>query len=247
MVFDPLSLSIILLAAGVLIIIALKRKQRLGKWLIAAAFVILMLASSGITSVYLLSGLENAYPVFKPDKENTRGIKWIVILGGGKNTCPDVPVSGRLDQEALQRLVEGIYISRRVPAARIILSGGIPENGMSNSKAYEITAVTLGIDKSRIVMEERPRDTFEEAVKIRETVKRDRFILVTSAYHMKRAMALFKKQGMHPVPAPAGHLTGDCFHFKPENILFSSRNIQNSSRAVHELLGILYSKITGQI
>jgi uncharacterized SAM-binding protein YcdF (DUF218 family) len=247
MVFDPLSLCLLLLLAGVVILVASKKKQHLGKWLAAAGLVILMLASSGITSGYMLFRLENAYPVFKPDKENTRGVKWIVILGGGKNTCPDVSVSGRLDQEALQRLIEGIYISREVPTARIILSGGIPENGISNAKAYAITAVRLGIDKSRIVMEERPRDTYEEAVKIRETVKRDRFILVTSAYHMKRAMVLFKKQGMHPIPAPAGHLISGCFLFKPGNVLLTSGNIQNSSRAVHELLGILYSKIAGQI
>jgi uncharacterized SAM-binding protein YcdF (DUF218 family) len=247
MVFDPLSLCILFLLSGVIILIASKKKQRLGKWLTAIGLVILMLASSGITSGYMLYRLESAYPVFKPDKKNTRDVKWIVILGGGKNTCPDVAVSGRLDQEALQRLIEGMYISREIPDARIIVSGGIPENGISNAKAYEITAVRLGINKSRIVMEERPRDTHEEAVKIRETVKKDRFILVTSAYHMKRAVALFKKQGMHPIPAPAGHLIRGCFLFKPENILFTPGNIQNSSRAVHELLGILYSKITGQI
>jgi uncharacterized SAM-binding protein YcdF (DUF218 family) len=247
MALDPLTLSIVFICAGLVLLMASKQKQHLGKWLAGAGLIILVLASFGPTSGYLLLRLENVYPVFKPDKENTRGVKWIVILGGGKNACPDVAVSGRLNQEALQRLVEGIYLLREVPNARIILSGGIPENGISNSRAYAITAVRLGIDKSRIVLEERPKDTHEEAVTIKETVKRDRFILVTSAYHMKRAIALFKKQGMYPIPAPAGHLIRGCLLFKPENIMFTSGNIQNSSRAVHELLGILYSKITGQI
>ena len=247
MALDPLSLSILFICAGLILLIAFKKKQRAGKFFTAAGLIILMLASFGITSGYLLLRLENTYPVFKPDKGNTRGVKWIVILGGGKNSCPNVAVSGLLNQEAMQRLAEGIYLSREIPGARIILSGGLPVNGISASRAYAITAVKLGIDKSRIVIEERPRDTYEEAKKIRETLKKDRFILVTSAYHMKRAVALFKKQGMHPIPAPAGHLIRGCLLFKHENFLFTSDNLQNSSRAVHEMLGILYSKITGQI
>ena len=91
-----------------------------------------------------------------------------------------------------------MYIAKEVPGARVILSGGSPVNGISNAKAYAITASKLGFDKSRIVMEEEPKDTHEEAIKIHELVKKDRFILVTSAYHMKRAVALFKKTGNGP-------------------------------------------------
>jgi uncharacterized SAM-binding protein YcdF (DUF218 family) len=247
MALDPLSLSIVFIFAGLVILMASKKKQRAGKFIGLTGLIILMLSSFGITSGYLLLRLENTYPVFRPDRENTRGVKWIVILGGGKNSCPDVAVSGRLNQDGLQRLAEGIYLSREVPGARIVLSGGLPVNGMSASRAYTMTAVRLGIDKSRIVMQERPRDTYEEAKSIRETVKKDKFILVTSAYHMKRAVALFKKQGMDPIPAPAGHLIMGCSLFKPENFLLTSGNIQNSSRAVHEMLGILFSRITGQI
>ena len=247
MVLDPLSLSILFIFAGLILLMTKKKKQGAGKFFTALGLIILVLASSGISSGYLLLKLENSYPVFRPEKKNTSGVKWIVILGGGKNTCNDVAVSGMLDQDSLQRLIEGMYIAKEVPSARVILSGGRSVNGISNAKAYAITASKLGMDKNRIVMEEEPKDTYEEAVKIHELIIKDKFILVTSAYHMKRAVALFKKQGMNPIPAPAGHLISSCQLFKPGNILLTSANILNSSKAVHELFGILYSKIAGQI
>jgi uncharacterized SAM-binding protein YcdF (DUF218 family) len=247
MAVDPLSLSILFILTGLILLTASKKKQGAGKFFTVLGLIVLVLASSGISSGYLLSRLENSYPVFRPDKKNTSGVEWIVILGGGKNTCNEVAVSSMLDQDSLQRLIEGMYIAKKVPSARVILSGGRPVNGISNAKAYAITAIALGLDKTRIVLEEEPRDTYEEAVKIHELVKKDRFILVTSAYHMKRAVALFKKQGMKPVPAPAGHLISPCQLFNPGNIMLTSVNIKNSSRAVHELFGILYSKIAGQI
>ncbi len=247
MAVDPLSLSILFISAGLILLMASKKKQGAGKFFTVLGLIILVLASSGITSGYLLLKLENSYPVFKPDNKNTGGVKWIVILGGGKNTCSNVSVSGRLDQDSLQRLTEGMYIAKEVPSARVVLSGGRPVNGISNAKAYAMTAEMMGLDKKRIIMEEEPRDTYEEALEIHELVKKDRFILVTSAYHMKRAVALFRKQGMKPIPAPAGHLVSSCRLFNPGNILLTSTNIRNSSRAFHELFGILYSKIMGQI
>jgi uncharacterized SAM-binding protein YcdF (DUF218 family) len=247
MALDPLSLSILFVFTGFILLMASKKKQGAGKFLTALGLIVLIIASSGITSGYLLLRLENSYPVFRPDKKNTSGVKWIVILGGGKNACNDVSVSGSLDPDTLQRLVEGMYLAEKIPSAKVVLSGGRPVNGISSSKAYAMTALKLGLDKKRIVMEDEPRDTYEEAVKVHELIKKDRFILVTSAYHMKRAVALFKKQGMNPVPAPAGHLISQCQLFKPGNIMPASTNIINSSRAVHELLGILYSKMAGQI
>ncbi len=247
MAVDPLSLSILFILAGLILLISSKKKQGAGKFFTVFGLLILLLTSSGISSGYLLLRLENSYPVFKPDKKNTSGVKWIVILGGGKNICSNVAVSGRLDQDSLQRLTEGMYLADEVPSAKVVFSGGRPVNGISSAKAYAMTAALLGLEKSRIVMEEEPRDTYEEALKIHELIKKDRFILVTSAYHMKRAVALFRKQGMNPIPAPAGHLIRSCQLFKPVNFLPASANVQNSSRTVHELLGIVYSKIAGQI
>jgi uncharacterized SAM-binding protein YcdF (DUF218 family) len=246
-ILDPVFLSVVVFFAGVIMLYAGKKKQRAGKLFMVSGLVILMISSCGITSDCLLYSLEKACPVFKPDRENTDGVKWIVILGGGKIGCDGVSMSGRLNQDSIQRMAEGIFLSRAVPKAKIIVSGGIPVNGITNARAYEMTAIGLGVERSRIVLEERPRDTFEEAVMIRRKVGKDRFILVTSAYHMKRAAGIFRKQGMKPIPAPAGHLVESCTIFKPENMLFTSRGINNTTRAVHEYAGLLYSKITGQI
>ena len=64
----------------------------------------------------------------------------------------------------------------------------------------------MGVSKYNILMQEEPRDTEEEALYVKRIVKNKPFILVTAAYHMPRAMELFKKEGLSPIAAPTNFL-----------------------------------------
>jgi len=63
----------------------------------------------------------------------------------------------------------------------------------------------MGVSDSDIVLEPDSKDTKDEAVLIQKIVGNEKLILVTSASHMPRSMALFKKRGMQPIPAPTDH------------------------------------------
>jgi uncharacterized SAM-binding protein YcdF (DUF218 family) len=72
----------------------------------------------------------------------------------------------------------------------------------SDALVLQDAALVLGIDQSRIAIENKAKDTAEQAIEIKRLVKNDRIVLVTSAIHMPRAMALFTKQGIDCVSAP---------------------------------------------
>ncbi len=104
-------------------------------------------------------------------------------------------------------------------------------------------AKSIGVDASDIIIESRPKDTKDEARIITDIVMDDPFVLVTSASHMKRAVALFKFHGVSPIPAPTDFQVKKpyIFTFKP-----SSRSLEKSESAIHEYLGIVWASLMGQ-
>jgi uncharacterized SAM-binding protein YcdF (DUF218 family) len=107
----------------------------------------------------------------------------------------------------------------------------------------------LGVDPQHIVVGPLARDTHREAVALRPVVGTRPFVLVTSASHMPRSMALFRKVGLHPIASPgdykirsAGEQRVHLNHFFPQ-----AGALNNSTSALHEYFGILWSKLTNQI
>ena len=94
-----------------------------------------------------------------------------------------------------------------------------------------------------MVLEKISRDTADEAAAVRRMVGRDRFLLVTSAWHMARAMLIFEKAGLKPTPAPTGHLVKTGQGERSPGFYFPrTDNLRKSEIAVHEYLGILWAK-----
>ena len=73
------------------------------------------------------------------------------------------------------------------------------------------------------------------------------FVLVTSATHLPRSMALFRKMGMAPIPAPAGPTCKASHPLSPDDFFPSSNALDNTSQAMHEYVGMLWAKMRGQI
>jgi uncharacterized SAM-binding protein YcdF (DUF218 family) len=115
------------------------------------------------------------------------------------------------------------------------------------SKSMADLAIGLGINYNNIIEESAGLDTEEQAVLIKKIVGKDKFILVTSAFHMPRSMALFQKQGMHPIPAPSGHRVKNRNEVDPFMFFPDSGGIEKMEFAVHEYLGMLWAKLRGRI
>jgi uncharacterized SAM-binding protein YcdF (DUF218 family) len=233
----PLALLLVLVGVGC----HLRRRYRAGVGLCAAGGCIVYLACIGVVSNLLIGPLESAYPTLSEDAP-LQGVAAVVVLGCGYEPRDGIPVTAALDPDGVVRLVEGARLLRHFQAQRLVLSGD-PSDRATSATGYAVLARDLGVPDAVIVPLPGSNDTREEAVHIARLMGARPFLLVTSAYHMPRAMKLMERAGAHPVPAPTGYLTGGR---APGWRLAvpSSSALRRSERALHEYLGLLAIALT---
>jgi uncharacterized SAM-binding protein YcdF (DUF218 family) len=236
----PLPVALIISGLG-LYLLWFTKWQRLGKLAVTFGVLIILLLSSTPASNFVISSLENSYSSFDVEKEP---VNFVMVLGSGHVSDPRLPVTSQLGSTSLSRLIEGVRIYRANPGAKLIFSGYGGGDPVSNAEVGANVALALGVPESDLIKESRAKDTSSEARLIKEVIGEYPFALVTSANHLPRAMALFKKQGLNPIPAPADFLVktrpNQSYEFK-----FSGNNLQKSERAIHEYLGIAWAKLRG--
>lgn len=243
--FLPLTLILGMLLLG-LFLLSLTRRQKAGKVVVLIGVLSLGLLSFHPVSNALLRPLEYQYPPLVR-LENIQDIKWIVVLGGGHTSDPDVPMSSRLSNISFIRLMEGIRLLHELPKSKLILSGGSIFETTSEAKGMADVALAFGVKKEDLILEEDSRDTENEARLVQPIVHQERFLLVTSASHMPRSMALFKKYGMSPIPAPTDFLTKEPGQIAPRMFYPNPDSLCKAERAFYEYLGLAWAKLRGLI
>ena len=128
----------------------------------------------------------------------------MVVLGSGYAPVDHIPVTAALNEDGLARIVEAVRISRQLHDARLVVSGGAFPGDTPSAYGYARLAHDLGVDVPPTNVLGTPLDTGQEARAIAALIGRVPFILVTSAYHMPRAMRLMLQAGLEPIPAPTG-------------------------------------------
>lgn len=242
----PVSLGIESLLLG-LVLLWLTKWQRTGKTLSILGVVLLLAFSYSPIPDTLLRPLEYRYSTIR-EIGDLDGVEWVVVLGGGHISDARLPANTQLSRATLTRLVEGIRIHRLLPNSRLLLSGGSFFGKISNAEVMAEAALGLGVDKSHIVLESLSKDTKDEAMLVGKMVVGERFVLVTSAAHMHRSMALFEKLGMKPIPAPTDYLAKkDDGSFTPGMFFPSANHLQKAESAFHEYLGMVWAWMRGQI
>ena len=176
-----------------------------------------------------------------------KDVKWVVVLGGGHFSDPKLAITDQLTDASLVRLVEGIRIHKKISNSTLVLSGGSVFDSTSDASAMAKMATALGIDKREIILESESKDTKDQARFIQNIIGDNRFILVTSASHMPRSVALFKAKGMNPIPAPVGFQVKDASRMSPRRFFPSGKGIDKMERVVYEYLGIEWARLRGQI
>ena len=251
--FSPLPVSLEILAIG-LFLLWFTRKQWAGKIFVSVGSILLALLSYGQVSGALLETLESRYPTSTSSgfgrssfgSENIP-IKWIVVLAGGARGDPSLPLHSRITEHSRDRLLEGIRLHHLLPGSKLALTGGAGVRSLPTAVIMSRIAQDLGVRKSEIVSEIESRDTKDHPRFVAPIVKNDPFILVTSAFHMPRAIQLFNAYGLYPIPAPAGHRAIAHGSLAPGAFFPGSSGLRLAELAVHEYLGILWAKFRGQI
>lgn len=251
--FFPIPLVTYLFLAA-LILLWFTRKQKTGKILISFGIVLFLVMSYGGVSNFLLKNLENRYDRYDVSKlledfiKNEKGLtQLIVVLGGGHTPDPGIPVISQLNYQSLVRLIEGIRLYRSIPGSKLLLSAGNMYGKTSNAEVMAKLARDIGINEDDIIVESKSKDTQDQAMIIKSIVGGGPFILVTSASHMPRAMALFKKLGTNPISAPTDYLVKQRQYLTPDMFFPSSGGITKLENAFYEYLGLIWEKLRGQI
>jgi len=249
----PMSLCLEILILGLFFLWATKR-PRLGRTLVTLGTVLLLLMSISFLSSGLLTPLERRYPaVLHPEKISWEGgpvdssSRWIVVLGGGHVSDPSLPPNSQINGAPLSRVVEGVRLYKAIPGSRLLLSGGRVFDSVPEAEVMARIAVLLGARPQDIRLEPDSRDTADEAEIIAKMLGRESFLLVTSAAHMPRAMALFKKYGLRPIPAPTDYLDRQSEGFSPGAFFPRATSLNQVETAVHEYLGLAWAWLRGAI
>lgn len=241
---SPLHLLLILLLAGLI----LSPRWRHGRALALASAIALALIVFSPVSALLIRPLENRFPEKSKIMPPPRGI---IVLGG----AVDEGLTRARDQvalnEAAERMTEGVALARFYPQALLVFSGG--SSALIDDTAREADVARrlwreLGVTENRMLFEDRSRNTYENAAftkKLIDPKKGERWLLVTSAFHMPRAMGIFRALGMEVEAFPVDYRTfGDARDFLPPGD--GARAILNFETAAREWTGLLAYRLTGK-
>jgi uncharacterized SAM-binding protein YcdF (DUF218 family) len=200
---QPGNLLTLCLVAGVLFFLV--SRGRRGKVLVglsALGFVLFAVAPIGPA---MLLALEERFPRPAQLPDRTDGI---LLLGGAVDPTLSLSFGETVFNSAVARVLGAVSLARRHPEAKLVLvsgEGGFFPVGYSEARATLGFVVDEGIAPARILLEEKSRSTHENAVYTKELFRPapgETWVLVTSAYHMPRAVASFRGAGWSVIPYP---------------------------------------------
>ena len=244
MVASPFNLLLVGLLAGSLLLWT--RWQRLGRGLIGVTVGAATLVAVLPLGELLLIRLEDRFPVVA---EPAAPVDGIVVLGGVVNQVLTRSRGQMAIGGAVERLTELATLARMHPQAKIVFTGGSGDpfaQDLKEADVLEPLLLTLGLDPARIILENQSRNTYENAVYARELAApaaEERWVLVTSAFHMPRAVGCFRRAGWgNLVPYPVD------FHFAPGQrfgLGFDlGRGLGWLQAGLHEWLGLIFYRLT---
>lgn len=260
----PLGLVCLMMLAGLFS----QRKPRLQRFLFTSALLLLWLASTRLPSTLLMRGLETRYatPASLSASALEKGPQQpvadaIVILGGGTSPAhpprpiPEMGSSG-------DRVIYAAYLYKHGAASNLLVSSGRIEWLDTQDEPTQdmlFLLEMLGVPEEVVWFEDQSRNTYENAVfsqKILAEHHVQRIILITSAWHMPRAVGLFEKVGLEVVPAPTDftltdadlqQLTSPNLATQILNWMPSPSNLDLIGVAMKEYLGIFVYRLRGWI
>jgi uncharacterized SAM-binding protein YcdF (DUF218 family) len=251
----PLPLGLGLLSLGMLLWL-LRRRARAAP-VIVLGWLVLATASNQGVSILLLRSLEHRHPAIPAGSdpalwpENVRACAFVAVLGGGHGDDPGLSAIQRLSPSARARLTEALRLAAALPESWLVVSGPEESKALSTGETPAPThariladaATELGFPRERIVEIDTARDTAEETTALRRLAGDEPVALVTSAWHMRRAMRLADQAGLRAVPCPSDYLGRDGRVTGGDWVTWESEALVNTTRAWREYLGHAWTRL----
>jgi uncharacterized SAM-binding protein YcdF (DUF218 family) len=232
----PLAIASILAAIGV--VLRIFRMRRAGLAVLIIALGVGYMGCTNLVGDALLGPLEARYPPLDLDTLPSAPA-YVVVLGSGYAPAGRIPITAALAEDGLVRVVEAVRIARLLQESRLVVSGGADPGETPSAYGYAKLAADLGIAVPPSQVLSAPLDTGQEARAIAALVGHAPFILVTSAYHMPRAMRLMRLAGLEPIAAPTGQRVGVPPVRGLRQFVPTSSGLHKTELALHEYAGLL--------
>lgn len=241
---QPGNLLVILLVVATFLI--WKGRRTAGLSILISCMVIYLLVMFGPLTNWLMVPLEKRFSVYSNDDRHGP-YSGIIILAGAErirysSSHQQVTLSG-----AGERLIEAARLARKFPALPVIYCGGEKIDGMmSEVDIARKFFVGAGIDLNRIRFDDKSYNSHTNAIEAKKRIRPNedgKWLLVTSAFHMPRAVGAFRKAGIAIQPFPVDYRTGFNGPFLHEPNF--ARNLYQLDFAVHEWVGLLAYYISG--
>jgi uncharacterized SAM-binding protein YcdF (DUF218 family) len=230
------------------VLLATRWKLSGRKLLIFSMLLLVVCGFSPIGNV-LLYPLEERFPPWDPARGAPDGI---IVLGGAIDAELTEAHSAAAFNSSGGRVIAAATLAHRYPNARILYSGGnanlLADTSLKEADYAVAVFEGLGIPRDRLLLERLSRNTFENA----EFSKRlatpkpgERWLLVTSAFHMPRSIGIFRKVGFAVEPCPVDwRVAGraDLTNF----FVYSAEGLQHTDLAMREWMGLFAYWLTGK-
>jgi uncharacterized SAM-binding protein YcdF (DUF218 family) len=241
---SPGDLLLLLLCIGVILSWS-SRRRRTGIAIMTVVTAALLLLVVAPVSGWITAPLENRFPRPKILPSQVDGI---IVLGGaidpGTTARKGLPT---LNGDA-ERMTEFVRLAKLYPDAKLVFSGGsgllekVPA-GLTEAGAARLFFRQQGVDISRVVFEDRSRNTYENVVFSKIMVKPaagQTWLLISSAQDTPRSVGIFRKQGWTVTPIPVAYKADNHHSY------FLGDNLYQLDRSCHEWLGLLVYYLTGK-
>ncbi len=251
----PLTWVIFLLGLTTLLALlpASPRRMRWLRLLAVLSFCLLVIVASPIFTDLLFGLLESWHAPAPPSQPGSYDA--IVVLAGGVLPAGSIRPTDELTDYSRYRTACGADLLVQGWAPRLLLSGGdatIVGRGPKEAEVMKRWAMRLGVPEQAIVLEDRSRTTYENAVETKRVLGPASIVLVSSASHMPRAVALFEKQGFRVTPSPCGFYTRSPLSEEWDNMTVfdfipNAHALDRTTQGLMEVAGLAVYWVLGKI
>ena len=242
---DPGVWLLILLGLGTVLLWT--RWRRGGRLILSASILFICAISVLPVGEAMLATLEDRFPAPRAIAAPVDGI---IVLGGAVRQRLTLARGQPALNEHAERMTEFVALARRFPTAKLAFTGGsasLFHPDMKETAVARLFFKQMGLNANRVIYESGSRNTYENAVFTRRLLRPrpgERWLLVTSATHMPRAIGAFRKAGWNPVAYPVDYRTRGFAQIGP---FFNLRaGLNNFAAGLHEWLGLITYRLLGR-
>lgn len=248
MLTEPITVFYLLMVLGCLLMYS-RHRIKLGRKILTVSLGVVTIAAVVPFDRWFMVALENRFP---PPAALPEHIDGIIVLGGGTNPSISAARHQVSINSAATRMTALVPLANRHPEARLIFTGGsgsVFEQEFKEAIYVKEFYEQIGFDTSRISFEDQSRNTHENAVFSKQLMgpkPGETWILITSAFHLARAIGCFRAAGWPVIAYPVDYLTSGRTSFGWADLHFNpGTGLSGLHTVIHEVLGLISYRLLG--